>query len=71
MASSKIVIDFAGPYGDVRFSYNYADPETTVASVKALVNGLIANNTLFENPPITVKNAKIVTTTEDNYDLSN
>ena len=69
--ASKIVIDFAGQYGDVRFSYGYADPETTVASVKALVNGLIANNTLFENPPITVKNAKIVTTTEDNYDLSN
>ncbi|MBQ6148650.1 MAG: DUF2922 family protein [Oscillospiraceae bacterium] len=69
--ASKIVIDFAGQYGDVRFSYNYADPDTTVANVKALVNGLIANNTLFENPPITVKNAKIVTTTEDNYDLSN
>lgn len=70
MASSKIVIDFAGQNGDTRFTYGYAKPDTTLAAMKALVNGLIANNTLFENPPITAKSAKIVTTTEDNYDLS-
>lgn len=70
MASSKLVLEFEGTGKSVQFSYNYADPEVTEASVKALVNGLIANGSIFENPPLTATNAKIVTTTETDYDLS-
>ena len=68
--TSKIVINYKGQNGDdIRFSYGYINPETPVATVEALVNGLIANNTLFENPPVTAVSAKLVTTTEDEYEF--
>lgn len=67
--AAKIVIDFAGTSGDVKFSYNYADEDTTNAKAKALVNGLITNGSIFANPPVTVKSAKIVITNETEYDL--
>ena len=69
---STLVIAFSGQAGgNVKFSYKYADPETPIATVKALVNGLIANGSIFENPPVTTTSAKLVTQTEADYDLSN
>ncbi len=70
MMAHKLVLEFEGTTGAARFSFNYADPETTTANVKALMAGLIANGSLFENPPTVAKAAKIVTTTETDYDLS-
>lgn len=71
MASiSKLVMTFASAEGDVSYSYKYADPEMTVAKVKALMSGLITNGSIFETPPLTAKSAKLVTTTEGDYDLS-
>ena len=69
-AKAKLVLDFAGTNGDVSFSYNYADDEASTASIKALVNGLIANGSIFENPPVTAKNAKVITTTTSEYNLN-
>ncbi len=69
---STLVINYSGQAGgSVKFSYKYADPETPIATVKALINGLIANGSIFENPPVTTTSAKLVTQTEANYDLSN
>ena len=70
MMASKLVIDFAGTTGDVKFSYNYANPEMSATSVKALATALITNGSVFDNPPVTAKSAKIVTTTEEEYDIS-
>ncbi|MBQ7217036.1 MAG: DUF2922 domain-containing protein [Synergistaceae bacterium] len=69
-AASKLVLTFAGTNKDVSFSYNYANSEAASAKVKALMNGLIANGSIFENPPVSAKSAKIVTTTTTEYDLS-
>ena len=71
MATSKLVLEFEGTKGDVKFSYNYADPDVTLARVKALTQGLITNGSIFANQPLTAKSAKIVTTTETDYDISN
>lgn len=68
--ASKLVLKFTGMGGEANFSYNYANPETTVATVKALMTGMITNGSIFEIPPIEAISAKLVTTTEDEYDLS-
>ncbi len=68
--AAKLVLEFAGTGSDVIFTYNYVDTNITTANVKALVNGLITNGSIFENPPVSAKSAKIITTTSTAYDLS-
>ena len=67
---STLVMEFSGQTGNVKFSYKYADPEMPVATVKALITGLITNNVIFENPPVTGTNAKLVTQSDADYELS-
>lgn len=69
-ATSKLVIDFAGTNGDVSFSYNYFNPSATITQVQALAAALTTNGSIFENPPVTVKSAKLVTTTEQDYEMN-
>ena len=69
-AGSKLVLEFKGTDGNVKFSYNYANPDVQVSKVKALVNGMATHGAVFENPPVEAISAKIVTTTEEDYDLS-
>lgn len=70
-AGTKLVLTFENASGSsVSMSYNYADSSADVADVKALVNGIIANGSIFVNVPVTAKGAKRVTTTETEYDLS-
>ena len=69
--ASKLVMTFAGSTGaEHSMTYNYVDDETPSSAVKALVNGIIANGSIFANVPVTAKGAKIVTTTETVFDLS-
>ena len=69
--ATKLVLTFAGSNGSTAtHNFSYADPEATVASVKALMNGIIANGSIYANVPLTVKSAKTVTTPETVYDLS-
>lgn len=68
--SSRIVITATTADGDKNFSYNYADPETPLNTVKALCTSLVTNGSIFVNPPTAVTAAKLVTVTEGEYDLS-
>lgn len=69
--STKLVLGFQNASGtSMTLSYNHADSSATLANVKALMNGIIANGSIFANIPATAKSAKIVTTTESEYDLS-
>ena len=62
---------FAGSNGaEHSMTYNYADAEAPVSDIKALVNGIVANGSIFTNVPVTAKGAKIVTTTETEVSLS-
>ena len=68
---TKLELGFLDSNGrNVIFSYNHAKASATAAQVKALMNGIIANGSIFANVPATAKSAKIVTTTEAEYDLS-
>ncbi len=70
-AGTKLVLAFANIEGNnVSMSYNYASDTAETADVKALVNGIIANGSIFSNVPVTAKSAKTVTTSEREYDLS-
>ena len=54
----------------MKLNYNYIDPEVTDATVKTLMQGIIANGDIFENVPAALKSAKLVTTSETAVDLS-
>ena len=70
-AGTKLVLTF-GTSGDdnATFTYSYAKPGAGAAAVKALMNGMIANGSIFGKVPVTAKSAKEVTTSETVYDLS-
>ncbi len=72
MASgTKLVLGFQNAAGtSMTLSYNHVKASATTANVKALMNGIIANGVIFANVPVVAKSAKLVTTTEDEYDLS-
>lgn len=52
------------------YSYSYANPEMTAQAVNALVAGMITNGSIFSNPPVSIKSASVVTTTERTFDVS-
>ena len=69
--SSKLVMTFANSNGtEHSMIYNYADAETPSSAVRALVNGIIANGSIFSNVPATAKSAAIVTTTQTAVNLN-
>ena len=69
--ASKLVMTFADANGeDLIFSYNYADKDTNKTSARQLVNGIITNGSIFSRVPVSAKSAKIVSTTEKLFDLS-
>ncbi len=68
---TKLVLGFQNASGtNMTLSYSHAKASATAAQVKSLMNGIIANGSIFANVPATAKSAKIVTTTEAEYDLS-
>ena len=70
-AGTKLVLAFETSSGSTTsFTFSYAKPSATVAQVKALMNSMITNGATFQNVPVTSKSAKLVTTTEQEYDLS-
>ena len=46
----------------ITFNYKYADV-TKSASVRPLMEGIVANSTIFSNPPATIDFAEYVVTT--------
>lgn len=71
MASGvKIVFTMGTPNGDKTFSYSDAKSSATITQVKAFAQALVTNGSIFENVPSEVKAAKLITTTEEEYDLS-
>ncbi|MBQ7578778.1 MAG: DUF2922 family protein [Synergistaceae bacterium] len=72
MATSvKVVMAFTCDDGkNHNFSYKYADPELRTADVRTLVQAIITNGSVFDPVPVSLEGAKLVTTTENEFDLS-
>ena len=56
--------------GEKTWTFKYAKPNATVQNVKALGAAMISNGAIYPHPPLVLKAAKTVTTTENDYDLS-
>lgn len=64
-AGTKLVIVFTdADNANKTFSFNYAKPDVTANQVKALAEGIITNGSIYEHTPVSVKSAKLVTTSE-------
>ena len=70
MVGSRLVLTFGTSDSTTTHSFSYANADATAANVKALANGIIANGSIYAKIPLTAKSAKIVTTTETDYNLS-
>ena len=68
--TTKIVFTMSTADGEKNFSYLDANPSASESAVKAVGQALITNGSIFANPPLEVKSAKLVTVTEEEYDLS-
>jgi len=68
---TKLKMTFYKENGDTMdISYNYANPEVTSENVKTLMAALITNGDIFEDAPVSIGSAKLITTTETAIDLS-
>lgn len=72
MASvSKLALAFLDKDGaKINFNYNYAEPNANGTKVKALMEGMITNGSIFSTPPAIIKSAKLITTDTNSIDLN-
>lgn len=71
MASgTKLQMTFNTMAGAKTVNLSYANTSATAANVKALGTSFITNGALFAYPPLGLKSAKFVVTTETDVDLS-
>ena len=69
-SSTNLILTFGDTYDrDLVAVYPYIDPDVEAAYVKALMEGMIANGSIFVQQPATMKSAKIVENTETLIDL--
>ena len=69
--ANRLVLEFYDSNrGTITMTYNHADEDVTTANVRALVNAIITNGSIFQTSPITAKSAKLVVSTESEFQLS-
>ncbi len=70
MASgTSLKLKFDTMSGSKTWTFANAKASTTTQAVKTLGATMIANASLFEFQPVTLREARLVTTTEDAFDL--
>lgn len=68
---SRLVLTFVNSSGnDVVMTFDYADPSISNSAVKNLMNTIITNGSIYDNVPVTAKSAKMVITSETEYNIS-
>lgn len=68
-SSNKLVLKFGTMSGEKTFTINYADVSADTGDVRALMDGIIANGSVYQYQPLTKISAKIVQTIEKEYSL--
>lgn len=59
----KLILTFLNSSGtSTKLTYGYADKEATAVQIGSLKNVILANNTIFANPPASYVDAEIVET---------
>ena len=71
MASAKLVFTFGDASGNTfNMSFNYADEDVTSQDVRTAGQAIITNGSIFEKVPSVLKAAKMVVTTETEYNVN-
>ena len=72
MASGTILLfEFADASNNsIFFSFNYGNDDADVHDIKNAINTIIDNGSVFTNPPVAIKSAKAVITSDYEFDLS-
>ena len=72
MASgTTLILEFAdADDNSVFFVFPYGDDDASTSAIKNAMNTIIANSTIFINPPVRIKSAKSVISTECEWDLN-
>lgn len=69
--STKLKLGFTKSNGDsVSMSYANIKQDVSAANVKSLMEGIVANGSIFEKVPAAIKSALIITTEQTAVDLS-
>lgn len=68
--ASKIILEFNATGGKKTITLSNANPEATNASVKTLVTNYLAAGQYLTPVLVSIIGAKLVTTTEEAFDLS-
>ena len=69
-SSAKLQLKFGTLSGVKTWSFSYADTEVTQQNVTAAMQAMINNGSIYKYPPLTADSAKIVVTTETDFDVS-
>lgn len=66
---TRLQLTFDTMSGSRTWSFNYAKASASTALVKAVGQAMITNGSIFSAPPVKLRSAKTVVTTENVYDL--
>lgn len=70
--AAKLVYTFTDSTGTkFNMSYNYADEDVNSSDVKTAGQAIVANGEIFEKVPVALVGAKIIVTTETEFNISN
>lgn len=65
----RLQLKFGTMAGERTWTFRRAKESVTTNQVKALMNTMIANGSIYQEPPLTARSAKLIKTVEDAFDL--
>lgn len=68
-AGSKLILRFGTTSGEKNFTYNYGNSQAPAMDVKAAMQAMIANGSIFKYPPLTAISAKVEVTTSTEFNI--
>ena len=68
--SYKMQLKFGTMSGDKTWSFNYAKDSPDPENVKAAMETMIANGSIYKYPPLTIDSAKVIATSTTTLDVS-
>lgn len=71
MTGAKLALTFIGANGsNMKLNYGYINEEVEPTDVRTLAQTIITNGSIFSNPPVSSKSAKLIVTTETDIELN-
>lgn len=68
--TTSLILKFGTMSGEKTWTYKYANSSATTAQVKALMQAMITNGSIYKYPPLQANSAQVTTTTKDYIDIS-